>query len=514
MHTQSNYQEGSVILNRSPRIYAGVLVVLFFLSLGLRWYKLPGSMGWWGDVAADHIVSEHIVRHGARPVVGHPATGLSPAFYYPPYFYYVMAGVKAFSIDPVDSAALAAFIQTAAVFPLYGLGAMLAHPLVGFVAAALFIVSTRMVHTAQVTTPPYLLVSLLMFLLWGYVVSYRRRSWKLRQLMHGALVLLSSWFYGLLIFIPLSWLLDVISAKTAKQRFMTTGVFMVSGLLLCASLIWYFGIGRVVGAFIFTHHVQFGLASLLDFWKPLTVTFTDLFFYDQQRSIIAATALSVLGLFSWDGLRRYRRIFTVTGLLMVYYFMFALGLGRLPHDHDVHIIQPILLLWIAGLMVSAWHRQRDTVGKMGVLLASGFFTYLLMQPWVIAKPVANQLGAAKATAAAIVEDSGTMYPEFRVGVVTPGEKTNDHLAFLYWIEQITGNKFMRVVPEGFNLEELAGDTRYYVVCLRYPPESMREQCLRDIAGMYPEHTVVNLVPFPRDDRLIVQITKNGSGLRK
>lgn len=486
--------------------------MLFVCALVLRWYRLPETMGWWGDVAADHIVSEHIIRYGELPIVGHPATGLSPAFYYPPYFYYLMAVVKFFSVDPVIVAALASALHAAAVLPLFALGTMLAHPLVGIVAAALFVASSRMVNISQVTTPPYVLVPVLLFVFWGYVVSYRQRHVPLRWGLHAALVLLSSWFYGILIFLPLAWMLDIIAAKHTRQRMITTGVFVFFGMVLFAPLMWHFGVIRVVGAFLFTHHVRFAFASVLEFWKPLAVTFTDLFFYDQQRSIVAATALTVFGLFSWEGIRRYRRNLIVTGILVLYYLTFALGLGRLPHDHDVHIIQPILLLGIAGIMVSAWHHQRQGIGKIGVLIAGGFFFFLLMQPPVFTKPVADQFGVTRKTAEYILTDvrqnplPGTS--AYTVSVLAPGEMTNDHLAFLYWIETITGKQVLKVVPDGFNVVEMVPGGRRYVVCLRYPAEFMAKQCLEDAALSYPQYRPVRHIPLDMGDRMIYVFTSD------
>lgn len=498
MSTSTPIKSGKVMRRHPWLRVGGMLLCTVLLALGLRWYRLPAAMGWWGDVASDHIMGEYIVRYGETPLVGHPATGLSPAFYYPPYYYYIAAAVKSVSDDPVFFARVTAALHALAVIPVAGIGTLLATPVVGLLAALLYACSFRLIDASRVTTPPYTLVPVLLFLLWGYVWAVRRRRTGLRFLLHMVLVVSSSWFYGVLILLPFVWVFDMVTLRTLRQRLISTLVFIGAGMLLFAPLMWHFGIGPVLRAFLVTDHARFAVTALVQFWKPLWITYSDLFWYDRQRSLLGLTTLTALLLFGWPPPVTFRKVFLVSGSILTYYVLFALGLGREPHDHDVHIVQPLLLLGMAGLIAAAWSRQRDVLGKTGTVLAAVFLGYLLFTPRLYLLHTGGYGGYVR-LADTIVRDigrdpTGTMAASFRISVVTPGEITNDHLAVWYGVERQLGRRMFRVVPDGFNLQELNPDRFRYVVCLRYDPGTAADQCLAKFSRQFGEYLLVRELP--------------------
>lgn len=454
-----------------------VLGVIAAAAILIRTERFEQRMGWWGDITTDHMVARHMLNYEEIPRLGHPATGLGNGIYYPPYYYYFIAGLQSLLGSYVSVALLLVIIHGLGTFAMYGAARLLFDRWIGVIAAVVYAFSFRMIHVALVTTPPFVATPLALTLLAGFVWAHKNNNVYIRALMIGALIFLSTWYYGLFVFVPLALVIEIIRQNRWIVR-MTMTVFVIG---MCIFAYWpvisYF---TPDGWMHTMRHLSDGAepyaaVGVWRFVRPVWVYLYDFSGYDSTRLTALVVSLTALVVMMRNRLRVYRAPLIFVGLLLGYYMFFLMFVRGGIHEHALHIVKPLGILLIAPLFRTLFTKmdKRSWVAAIAsgsiaigaMVVPDSLFFYPLDQ-YRQTESVARHISAE-------MKQSGRA-GRFSLVTIRRGIRTNDHISYWDWLERIEGDRFMEVVPEYHNLREIYDGNNVMLICLDYPVEREHE----------------------------------------
>lgn len=451
------------------------LIIPLFSGFFLRFYQFRQRIGWWGDVASDHLMARHIVWFGEFPIVGHPASGFTPEFYYPPYFYYLMAALTILSDSYLFRIGFFTFLHSLSVVAMYGIGRKLAGTKVGLLAALYYAFSFRLITVSQVSTPPYAVVPVLLFLLWGYIESGNsgalgKYGWIVRYILHTGLIFATTWYWGAALFIPVAFLFELSRHTSLKVRLLNTVAFTLLTFLILLPLVTYFGFLNTIATTVHSAG-NTGVFTIQKLLGSLWIFSSDFFFYDVNNT--RTGILLIIGLIVFSGKRvlRYLRPVLLPLMLLGIFLLGTFLLSRPLRDHDVHSTQALLFIVVASVIVGL---MTDTVPvwRKGIVAVVSIVLFIvLLNPAVFLRYRDVSYQRYQDIAQAITKGiSDNELDNLRITVITPSDDTNDHLAIWYFIEDEYKQRFLEVIPEVYNFRETTGDRNKALVCLRFHPE--------------------------------------------
>ncbi len=507
-------REAGNMLKNTIRNPDNGIIVLLIVGFFLRFYRFSERIGWWGDVAADHLMARHIVHFGEFPVLGHPASGFIPPFYYPPYYYYIMAGLTFVLDHYLFRIGFFTLMHVVGIVALYHIGVRLGGRMVGFLSALFFTVSLRMIIVSQVSTPPYAVVPILLLLLWGYIEIFRRVAksveakkygWMKRYMLHAGLLFAVTWYWGVAVFLPFALGVEVYQQRSLKSRIVSIFAFCILAGLIFSPLWVYFGIPRLIAlGGTMTGGVSFSADRIL---SSVWIFFSDFFFYDPVRTKLALVAgIILIGTCGRRTFTYLRTMILPTTLISVFLGS-TVFLSRPLHDHDVHSVQALFFLILTGFVVK-FAADTASVWRKGIALCSfaGIF-FLVWDPVGFIHYRSNQYEQYADIARAIEQQvmSGSVL-NFRITVITPVNDTNDHLAIWYILEERQNRRYLVVVPEGYNFEERTGDIVRIVVCLQFPKNG-EAACRNTFEESYPQYVYSNTLPYDTQKTMVYMYTR-------
>ncbi|MBI5620168.1 hypothetical protein HY949_00125 [Candidatus Gottesmanbacteria bacterium] len=495
----------------SRRVFVFLVTAIFILGLALRFGRFVHVTTFSGDTARDLLVGYHIAKYGELPQVGHAASGLTPPFYYPPYYFYFLGLLNMITTNPYLLMGAAVVWQSASIVlvslvanALYG---RTAGVIAGLITAVFpyFIKQHSFIFSGPLTTPLFL--GALYCLI--YAVKQKNRYFAYFSLF--LLVVGGSVSYALLIFLPVFLVALFLSNKTQKVGQFCL-IFGWTGLLL--AILFYPLVSEFGTSAILRFDPLVNIKIGFDFFDRFIAASSSIIwdFFDQRRIAIISVLIVLITVVGSQRLTFLSKK-TIGLIVLILYpvtlFSLKRGIAEFYYLNTVYHFFPIVLgcfIVQAYQLAKGWPKPvAIAVGATLILSGSSGMPYYLKESY-------NDFAGTRDIAGRIIRivqdiketNNLSRLDFFRAYYYEPlyGDWSSPRL--WYFLERLSGEKLVIVSNDYNNLRQVNTDELVFVYCVYSWKNISDDVCKQDFLGRSPTHFFVadlgtSLYLFRRQD---------------
>ena len=234
--------------SKSAEIY--IFLAIIVVGSVVRISVIPTTL-WYGDVARDLLVSEHIFRYHEIPNIGHVASGTNPIFYYPPIYYFFLTLLKGPFMSIWYLTGIFVFLAVISLGLLYLINRQLFGVRIAMIATSLFALSPfyidrqTTISSMHFTLPIFLGGTLL------HLTGIQRRDKNYLFVGLFLLVVASSINYAALICIPIFLLWILVKFRKLRNFFNSTTFVITCFYILYLPFAYFVTVHYGFDAFLF-----------------------------------------------------------------------------------------------------------------------------------------------------------------------------------------------------------------------------------------------------------------------
>jgi hypothetical protein len=467
-------------------------IIIFAISLVLRFYNLEGRMWWFDDVGRDALVGYHIARFHEFPLVGPSTSYIEGGSYYPPYYYYIIGLAASIIPDALSIIRIFVFFESLTPVLIFFIGLSVGNFTGAIIASILVAVSSNMVSAANLWSPfvgLLIFYSGLTFLLYG-----KKREIALRIIGQSIMFIAGTIHYSYFIPSTVLFVWGVIQERQIKNKiiFVFTQVFYIC--ILFIPLLRFFGANKLIATFTPQHLLNVQLSTPVIFIQTVYTIWKEMFQYNFWNLLMGAALCMLLFPFSFKNALLFVKKSPWT-LIIIFIMPLA---GALFIDHPMPYVyiglQPIILLVIACFSIRS--EKLTASNGIRVILLLLFAFYLSNNLAETTQNNKSYYTYTKTLTERIVQDARSRGIENNFILFSGGLNSEDAFwgspAFWYFLETQYKKKTVHVVNYGENFEQVvpAGAPIYHI-CRGV--EDIIQKCKRGFENQYPEYSQIVVV---------------------
>jgi hypothetical protein len=237
------------------------VIIVFMLSLSMRFYNIENRMWWGNDTGREILVGYHIGHYHEFPTLGTSASDLATYSYYPPYYYYLVGLVASFA--PSAPSIIKTFIFFESFLPvvIFFIGLFISNFPSAVFASFFIAISSYMVSVTNLW-PPF--VALLFFYFGLAILVFgKKRSFLFRIIGQAVMFFSATLHYSFFIPSIVLFFWNLSQENTRKDKFVFFGIQTGYFILLVSPLWINSGGSRVFQAF--------DPRYVFDFYQPVSI---------------------------------------------------------------------------------------------------------------------------------------------------------------------------------------------------------------------------------------------------
>lgn len=399
-----------------------LLLVILLIATFLRFYKIPNTLGFYGDEGRDALVVKRMIVDHKFTLIG-PVTSVGNMYLGPLYYYMMIIPMILFNLNPVSAAYMVAFIGVLTVFLVYYLGRIAFGRKIGLLASFLYAISVLVIKTTRSSWNPNPMpfFSLILILSLYKVYVEKKYYWLVLTGISFAFALQMHYF-GLILLpvIGIVWFLTLKEELKTKMRlksfFLATFYMLLAIILLTMPLIIFdirhdFINYKAVKLFFTERQPDFSIIKTLKNTEGRTRDLISSLFTIKWDKLL--TQIYFLGILigGFIGLLK-KEIKKQTLLIVLWLIIGILGLASYYGDiypHYLGFLFPVPFLLLAVFLVNIFE---NIYGKAIVIFVVGYFCCLNLINTPFKKPLFWNIEKVKMLSSKIHQDIDN--PKFNI----------------------------------------------------------------------------------------------------
>jgi hypothetical protein len=483
----------SILLKR----YGNTIIILLLIcfAVWLRIYRLEERIWWSGDQGRDLIVASHIVKYHEYPEFGHSAAYLTNPFFYPQYYYYLLACLSFISNDPIIITYLLIPIHLLGIVSMYLIGKRLYSSTSGLLAAFWYTVSNKMIEVGNIIWPAFIAIPISLF---GYALVLNRK-WRIQIIGFVFIVLATTIHMSSFLVLFLAWYISMVTKQTIVRRVITTLLVITFEIIAFIPVMKLFGIATFINRFSPLNNLGKPNELLQNTARVISDYTKDLFGNTDVYIFVALVSVAIAICYvCWKRLSftsYYLFLFVILSLLIA-------GIkGGQQGTHYVFILTPFIFLGLSQV-VNGIHfiPKRNTLISIICIIILFGITYGLMANFKNTIKDFGNYTQYKNVSDFIFQYNkgiyGTPQKNYRLSAGSEGTNFNwESYALWYFLEKKYG-KITELSPTDGNISELQKDSNvYYQICFFYSSERIERDCLAEFESINPSFKKVKQIQY-------------------
>jgi 4-amino-4-deoxy-L-arabinose transferase-like glycosyltransferase len=213
-----------------------LIILILFLGIVLRFYRLPEYLEYLGDQGRDLVVIRNFLKNGNLFFIG-PQTSIGNMYLGPYFYYFIAPSLWVANYSPIGPAAFVALIGIATIFLIYFISLRWFDRKTAVISSLLYAISPVVIRYSTFSWNPN--VAPFFSLLFSYFIFEGLSKQKYRFLIFASLsfiMALNTHYLCLLILLPagIFWLIHLyqhrlaVSSSFIKQTLLAILVFLIS----------------------------------------------------------------------------------------------------------------------------------------------------------------------------------------------------------------------------------------------------------------------------------------------
>ncbi len=460
-------------------------LVVFVISLSLRFYNIENRMWWSNDTGREILVGYHIAHYHEFPKLGTSASDLATYSYYPPYYYYLIGLVSSFVSSAPSVIKTFIFFESFLPVIIFFIGLFISNFSSAFFASFFVAISAYMVSSTNLW-PPFVA---LLFFYFGLAILFfgKKRSFLFRVIGQAVMFFSATLHYSFFIPSIVLFFWNLSQENTRKDKFIFLGI-QTGYLILLASPLWTNPSGsRVFEAFDPRH--------VFDFYQPTSIFIgtlqnicSDFFQKNTLYELLSAGICIFLLIFSFKNVLSFLKSNWWIWCIILSMPFIGSRFVQHPEPYEYIAIMPAALLLVAcsPIRIEKLTLQNIVRGALLCCLAfslSNNFSELFVNNWYSYEQNEKLTDYIVAEAKSRgLENNFRLFVSDFIGSFNWASPN-----FWYFLETKYHHKITYVVDYDISLEQLiAPGADTYLVC-RGTSDTIAT-CKRDFHSSFPEYT--------------------------